>query len=322
MEKVSFISTVYNERETIEAFLNSILSQTQKPDEVIIVDAGSNDGTYEIVQKYLSEFQSATIPYGFAQVIGNRSIGRNVAIRQAQYTWIAASDAGCILDGAWLAQLFNRPLDGVDVISGFYSANIGAPTPFQKALAAYTCVMPDRLDENTFLPSSRSVAFTKSAWLEVGGYPEELDTCEDLMFAERLKEAGKKFVMAREAVVYWPQKKTLMGAAKQFYGYAYGDGQAGYIRFQTPLLYGRYVVGFILIAIALYTHIAKLWLLILIMLILYIVWALAKNYRYVGRSEGLYLLPLLQFTADGAVMTGMLHGAWERYRRLFLRKST
>ena len=46
----------------------------------------------------------------------------------------------------------------------------------------------DDIDPQTFLPSSRSIAFTKEAWAAVGGYPEWLDYCEDLLFDLALRD--------------------------------------------------------------------------------------------------------------------------------------
>ena len=52
------------------------------------------------------------------------------------------------------------------------------------------CPTRDEVDPATFLPSSRSVAFRKAAWAAVGGYPEWLDYCEDLVFDLSLRERG------------------------------------------------------------------------------------------------------------------------------------
>ena len=43
--KISLISTVLNEEQTIDKFLDSILNQSVKPDEVVITDGGSRDKT-------------------------------------------------------------------------------------------------------------------------------------------------------------------------------------------------------------------------------------------------------------------------------------
>lgn len=50
--KVSFITTVFNEEKTIGSFLESLFKQTKLPDEVIIVDAGSTDGTISRIRNY------------------------------------------------------------------------------------------------------------------------------------------------------------------------------------------------------------------------------------------------------------------------------
>ena len=48
---VSIITTILNEEDNISDFLNSILNQTISPDEVIIVDGGSKDGTWSYLQE-------------------------------------------------------------------------------------------------------------------------------------------------------------------------------------------------------------------------------------------------------------------------------
>jgi len=47
LSDVSFITTVYNEEESIVEFLESLMSQTHLPGEIIIVDGGSRDCTFE-----------------------------------------------------------------------------------------------------------------------------------------------------------------------------------------------------------------------------------------------------------------------------------
>ncbi len=305
-EKVTVISTVLNEEDSVDRFIKSLLGQSRLPDEVVIVDGGSTDATVQKLKKHGFAFSDIGVDFTLVQRTSNRSVARNIAIRKAQHNILAVSDAGCILHRDWLKNLMvhfektGKP----DVVSGFYSADYDDPTVFQVALSTYTCTMPDKVDPESFLPSSRSVAYTRSAWKSVGGYPEELDTCEDLVFAKRLKEYGCQFVFEKNAIVYWPQKQNIFQAGKQLYGYAFGDGQALYFRKQTPFLYGRYLAGIVL----LFT-----WPTILLIAIpLYILWSIAKNYRYINNVRALYLLPLLQFTADITVMSGMLHGIYDR----------
>ena len=45
--KVSVISTIFNEVESIDDLMASLMRQTRIPDEIVVADAGSSDGTRE-----------------------------------------------------------------------------------------------------------------------------------------------------------------------------------------------------------------------------------------------------------------------------------
>lgn len=306
--QVAFISTVHNESNTIQKFISSFFEQTVLPGQIIIADAYSNDGTFEKIQEskkiYLKKFP--LVRFSVIQKKGNRSVGRNVAIKKATAKIIAVSDAGCIFDKYWFERI-TKPFDNksVDVVAGFYKPI--SKDVFEKCLSTYTCVMPDRVT-NDFLPSSRSVAFRKKAWKNVDGYPEELDTCEDLVFARKLKRKGLNFVIVKKAIVFWPQRKNIYQAAKQFYSYALGDGKAHYFRPQTPLLIFRYLLGIVLLIIIFRYRSISVICLIAGGLVLYIIWSIIKNYRYVRKPSAILFLPLLQFVSDISVILGMTIG--------------
>jgi O-antigen/teichoic acid export membrane protein len=298
MGKVTFITTVRNDEKGVVMLLASLLKQMQLPDEVIVVDAESNDGTMGVLENFKTDFEKKHVPFKIISARCNRAQGRNIAIQQAKNGIIAVSDAGCLLAKDWLL-LMTKPFNDkdIDLVSGYYTTGKG--NVFQRCMAAYTSVMPDKLTDE-YLPSSRSIAFRKSAWKKVNGYPEYLDTCEDLMFARNVKNAGATFYLEKKALVIWPQVTTILAAAKQFFGYAHGDGQAHYMRRQTPFLFGRYILAIIL------------WKYLLVALLLYLFWAIAKNYRYVRNPQAIILLPLLQIVSDFAVMSGMILGYLDR----------
>ncbi len=306
--KISFITTVYNEEKTIKKLLGSIFRQTKKPHEIIIVDGGSVDKTLKKIDDYRLKIKEFKTKLKLIIKSGNRSVGRNEAIKESTGDIIVTSDAGCSLDKNWIKNI-TEPFKNsdVDVVAGFYEPV--STSVFQKALATYTCVMRGKVNKETFLPSSRSVAFRKKAWGKVKGYPEYLNTCEDLVFAKKLKEKGMKFVFASNAMVYWPQRKNLASAFVQFLNYAIGDGMAGYFRSQTPLLYARYILGFyFLFLTVLYKSLAGFYVL-LGGLTVYLLWSIIKNYKYVRNKKAFFILPLIQLTSDFAVLAGTTFGS-------------
>ena len=304
--KISLITTVLNEENAIGFFLESVSKQTVSPDELIIVDAGSKDATVSSMKRIKTRVIVKK---------GNRSAGRNIAIKNSSGDIIAVSDAGCILDKNWLKNI-TKPFENkdVDVVAGFYKPRTGSI--FEECLATYTCVMPDKVDPKNFLPSSRSVAFRREAFKKVRGYPENLNTCEDLVFDKKLKKAGFKFQFAKKAIVYWPQRKNIFQATKQFLNYAIGDGQALYIRPQTPLLFARYFFGLILVIFYFTTKSALLLSIIYYLLSIYLIWSVWKNYKYVKHPKAFIYLPALQITSDMAVICGMTLGFLKRFMRI------
>ena len=282
--KVSVVVTVLNEAGTIKPLLDSLLEQSLSPREIIVVDAGSTDGTVNIIKHYSITFRDRDRGT-------NRSKARNTGIKAAKNEIIAITDAGCVADKHWLERLV-KPFKDKQVISvaGYYRpACAGRPvtkTPFQQAIAPFVAVMPDKFDPKTYLPSSRSLAFRKGvAW-----YPENLNYCEDLIFAQRLKAAGKMAVVAG-AKVRWQMQTTWAGFFNQIYHYAQGDVRA---RYWPHLL-----------------KIATVWLRYVLFLtwpplfLVYLFWPVIKLGHYTS-TPGWKYLPLLQVTADLAVMAGSL----------------
>lgn len=304
--KTTLITTIFNEEDSIEKFIDSILSQSVFPDEVVVVDAKSSDKTLGVLNKFIDKSKYKK-RFKILSTSGNRSKGRNLAIKNSRNEIIICSDGGCILDKDWVKNII-KPFENkyIDVSSGFYLAKTS--NVFQKSLSTYTCVMPEKIDPENFLPSSRSVAFKKSAWEKVGGYPEWLDTCEDLVFDKELKKIGANFKFSKNAIVYWPQRKNLIEAFNQFFGYSKGDGEARYLRPHTPFLFLRYFLGLSLAIYYFMTGSSLILFVIFALFAAYLFWAVLKNYKYVNEIMAIIYLPILQLTSDIAVILGMSLG--------------
>jgi len=216
------IMTTFNEASNIGGLLEDLCNQTYCPDEFLVVDGGSTDGTLEVIESQESSLASAGITLRVLSRPGvNIAAGRNIAITEAAHDVICVSDAGCRLESTWCERI-TRPLrdDDADLVGGFYRPV--AHTRFQRVLAGLTVASkPPR----GFMPSSRSIAFRREVWEKAGAYPEWLPWGEDTLFNERCLQAGARYVVAGDACVHWEVRPNLQAALKQFYRYAWGDGR-------------------------------------------------------------------------------------------------
>lgn len=236
---VSLITTVLNEAESIGPLLQSLADQNRQPDEIIICDAGSRDGTANTIQEWVADGFPARL---IVENGANRSRGRNRAIEEATGEIIASIDGGCIAGRDWLAKLI-APFeldDPPDVVAGYYEPD--TESPIEDAIAVATVPASAEVDPESFLPSGRSVAFRQDAWQRVGGYPEYVDYAEDTDFDLRLRSAGCRFQFAPDAVVHWRMQSNLWTVFRQFFRYSRSDGELGH----WFLHYRKAYLGFLL----------------------------------------------------------------------------
>ncbi len=182
-------------------------------------------------------------------------------------------------------------------------------------LPALTDIKPER-----FLPSSRSVAFPKSAWEAIGGYPEWLDYCEDLVLDFRLRAKGYRFVFVPKAVVHFRPRGNLWAFFRQYYRYARGDGKADLWRKRHA---ARYLTYGIALPVLLTLAITRSWLWIAPLLLgaVAMFWTPYKRLLPAlrtldprGRLAAVLWVPLIRLTGDIAKMLGYPVGLCWRWR--------
>jgi glycosyltransferase involved in cell wall biosynthesis len=323
--RVTVIATVRNEETSIGHLLASFQAQTRPPDEIVITDGGSTDGTVRVMEEYVRQ----GLPLRVIRAPGaNISQGRNRAIAAATGDIIACVDAGVRLVPEWLEELtkpFSVQTSEVsprlrksettpDVVSGFFLPD--ADGVFETAMGA--TVLPQLSDVNPdhFLPSSRSVAFSRAAWQAAGGYPEWLDYCEDLVFDLALRRAGCRFAFAPKAVAYFRPRSSLRAFFVQYYRYARGDGKADLWRKRHAIRYATYIAAPLAFLLGLRYNV------LLVGLVVAALAYLRRPYRRLwphlgqwGLGEQLYaiaLVPAIRFLGDIAKMAGYPVGVWWR----------
>ena len=214
--KTSVCLTVFNETKNIRSILIPLIKY--QGINIIIVDGGSKDDTVEKIKELKRKYKNIKLIIKKC----TRAEGRNIAVRNAESDIIAMTDAGCIPQKDWLKKITLPFKDNsVDLVAGFYEMK--AKNPLQTAMSAFLGVQPKEYDVN-FLPSTRSVAFRKSFWKKIGGFPENLkDTAEDTIFNQKAIEAGANIVRVKDAVVEWVMPETVTYLFNKISAYAKGD---------------------------------------------------------------------------------------------------
>ena len=221
---VSLVVPVKDEVNTVESLLRSIALQVRQPDEVIIVDGGSSDGTALAVRRLTGHDPRYRVIEAGPATPGQ---GRNVGIEVASSDWLALTDAGIELDPHWLNRLV-RMVDhdpGLDVVYGSFTA--AHRTFFERCadLAYVTPMAPSPLGP----VRSRSIAsclLRKEAWRRAGGFPD-LRAAEDLLFMRQLEAIGCRSATAPEARVTWQLQPTMRLTFERFRRYSMHNALAG-----------------------------------------------------------------------------------------------
>jgi len=299
--KVSVCITLLNEEKSIGKLLESLSKQTKLPDEVVIVDGGSTDNTIKIIKSFKKGKLNINL---FVVKNASRSKGRNVSVAKSKNEITAIMDADCAADKYWLERI-TKPFEKSDVmmVAGFYK--MVANTPFQKALAPFLGVTADKFKKD-FLPSTRSIAFTKTLWKEVGGFPETNgNTAEDTIFNYKVVKNKSKIVRAKNAVVYWEVPDDLGVALKKFYNYAKWDAEYG-IWWHPTQKFRTHNLKVLTIFLRYAFFLIFGWFFFL----LYLLWAIYKLRKSVREWNARIYVVIIQVASDFAIMAGFLSGIW------------
>jgi glycosyltransferase involved in cell wall biosynthesis len=302
---VSLICTVFNEEGSIGNLLASISRQSRRPDEFVVCDAGSTDGTLAVLYDWHRE---SGIPLEVLVRPGvNIATGRNVAIATARYELIAVTDAGCVLDDQWLERICAH-LDGGHTHDVAYGRSVAVGT---SAIGRVYADLHDAKTHGTRLTntehSSRSVAFTKSAWDDVGGYPEGLTLAgEDTAFFAALEEAHSA-VVARDATVEWFHGADTLGTIYRLHRRnSIGEGEARLWPARFGLLAAAYAVSTVVMT---WPSTRPRWrLLAAAMLVAFTCRYLVQVVRTRGAGARTGLLPLVSVTRDLGMLRGYVAG--------------
>jgi len=177
---LSVIIPAYKAAQTIERALRSVAIQTLQPTEVIVVDDGSGDGTFEAAENFKGQLPGVDL-----KVIQQQNLGagaaRNRAIAEATGDWLAFLDA----DDEWLPDKLETSLSAIQqhdlVLHGHnYLAVNGTDQMLVDCAARYDAAADPYIGlyRKGYLATS-TVVVRRDAVMAAGGFDETLATAQD-----------------------------------------------------------------------------------------------------------------------------------------------
>ncbi len=177
---ISIIIPAFNAEKTIKKTLDSLLEQTLKPDEIIVINDGSNDLTQKITEELMQKNNSIKL---FNRKNAGISASRNFGAEKALGEIIVFLDSDVLVEKKWLEKLI-VPLNNKEVfcVCGKYSIELN------NSLTS---------DFFSFIISSSSfqgynIAFRKKDFIESKGFNKKMKYCEDPEFFLKAFLSGKK----------------------------------------------------------------------------------------------------------------------------------
>lgn len=202
MNRVSIIIPAYNSEKTLKNCLSSILNQTYKNFEVIVVDNNSSDSTKVIINEF--KLKNKNVKYIFEKRRG-RGASRNAGIKEAKGDLILMIDSDCIAPRNWIEEMITPLLKGEKVVMGFEKdlVNNYWTRNIQKANF--------RFYQSNFDGKYISLLDTKNFAIKAGlmkklMFDSELENCEDLDFYIRVSKFSK--IIFKPQIKVWHNHKS------------------------------------------------------------------------------------------------------------------
>ncbi|WP_337137371.1 glycosyltransferase family 2 protein [Morganella morganii] len=206
---ISVIIPLFNGEDVIIRALNSIIAQTKKVDEIIIINDGSTDNSVTVINNFIDKYKTYNIRV-INKENGGVSSARNVGILNAKNEIIAFLDC----DDEWLENKLDIQLKHIlnsdtVLVGGNHFEYPLKYISIKKADLVNEVNLKNLLFRNYFQPST--VMTKKSVCLKVGCFDENQKYAEEGQFYYKLSSHGKLIHINKQLVIYDGGKKKGFG---------------------------------------------------------------------------------------------------------------
>ncbi len=179
---VAIVVPILNEAASLPQLLAGIAQQTVRPQELLFVDAGSTDGSVELIESW---WRAHAWPPADCKVLrlngGLPGGGRNMGINAAKSEWIAFIDGGIFPERDWIEQLL-ACAKSRNTKAMFGYCHFDADGSFERAICALTY---GYLAKHPVLPAS---LFHRDVLRSIGPFREDLRAAEDILWTRRFSQ--------------------------------------------------------------------------------------------------------------------------------------
>lgn len=218
--KVSIAMATYNGERFLRKQLDSLYSQTRCPDEIVVCDDNSNDGTLEILKEY-------NLKYGLRYFVNSPSLGVNRNFFKAIELCTGDYIAICDQDDIWLANKIEVSLSKLREIECGCPALVSSQCNHIDADDKIIIDLPPQKDTFTYydnLLGSVNISQGCSLMMNRSLCDAILSKKESCINANGMYDSyiglvatliGKKYNMGKRLMLYRHHDKNVLGQIKQ-----------------------------------------------------------------------------------------------------------
>ncbi len=311
---LSVILPAHNEEASITESIKSILSSDYpKEKEIIVVDDGSTDNTYELVKKLQEKHPEIRL---FRIKHSGKANALNFGVGKARFDTLVFLDSDSFLTENSLKNIVH-PLSDKEVgaVSGVVRARCTRNPltwfqDFEYMLSSSWRYVCNVINSTSVVPGF--VAVKKKALLKIQGFSEDTLT-EDFDIVLRLKKAGYSTVMASSAVIH----TTVPGTFKSLFiqRLRWGRGTIQVVKKHSDMFLSRKFgfLGTYTLPTHLYWYIFSL-----VYLPSVVYWMLSDYYRYFFLNNNIISLSVLQFFLKWFTTYGMFDLMYKTWTGVYL----
>lgn len=230
-QSVAIVIPCRNEAATIGTLLDSIERQDLAPDEIVVVDDKSSDGTASLVRSWArARHRNVAVVSGLGR---GPAAAMNAGIAHASSDIVVRLDGHCRPRADYLTHSVRTLIEqDAGVVGGVWEIEAGAPTAVARAIAAVVghpigsggAAYRDAAQGPGIIRSVETVpfgCFRRELWVVIGGYDESLVANEDFDLNHRVRLAGRTVLLNSEIRSAYRARPTLRALAHQYFRYGF-----------------------------------------------------------------------------------------------------